>query len=199
MYANIEAVRNGADAISRVELTLSGILYNLSFSAEYGHGSVNAAIDSIHASRRHADRAVVAAAAGNPLMAAKHEAQAAEAHADAVHMLQRAHDHAEDLLGGLETATENAAGALGHAQSLVKLDDSSPAAEIHAKVAGQPEEMRAMKERLQEIRRRIPGSRDPAELRVAAEHFMALRQELEEGSGRAQEIAADALGYGQAV
>lgn len=199
MYANIEAIRNGADAINRVELELSGTLYNLSFAAEYGHGSTSEAIDALRASRRHADLAVVAAATGNALMAAKHEVQAAAADADAVHMLRRAGGYVEDLLDGLETAAENATDALGLARSLVKLDDSSPAAGIHAKVAGQPEEIEAMQERVQEIRRYVPGSRDLTDLRVAAEHFVALRRELEEGSGRAQEIAADALGYGHGI
>jgi hypothetical protein len=36
-------------------------------------------------------------------------------------------------------------------------------------------------------------------LEVAADHFLALRHELEEASGRAQEIASDSLAYGNAV
>jgi hypothetical protein len=199
MCANIEAIRDDVDAINRDEISLGVVLYDLSFAAEYGHGSTSKAIESIHASRQHADRAVVAAAAGNALMAAKHEAQAAAAEADAVHMLERAEGYANDLRGGLDTAAEIAGSALGRARSLVKVDDSSPAAEIHTKIAAQPEALRAMAQRAEEIHLRVPGSRDPAELRVAAEHFIALRYELEEGSGRAQEIASDSLGYGNQI
>jgi hypothetical protein len=195
MHANIEAIRDGADAINRAELALSGVQYELSFAAEYGHGSTREAIRSLDAAQRHADRAVIATAAGNPLMAAKHEAQSVLAEEDAVRMLDRAKGYADDLTRGLRTATEGAESALGLVRSLVGLDDSSPAAEIHAKIAEQPVATRDMAQRAEEIHRRIAGSRDPAELRVAAEHFLVLRDELEEGSGRAQQIAADSVGY----
>ena len=199
MHANIETIRDDADAINEAETALSSSLYDLSFAAEYGHGSTSEAIDSIQASRRHADRAVVAAAAGNAIMAAKHEAQAAAAEADAVRMLHRAKGYADDLLSGLKAATDKAARAAGRAQSMGGLDDSSPAAAVHSKIAVQPEALRGMAQRAEEIREHVPGSRDPAELRLAAEHFIALRHELEESSGRAQEIASDSSGYSASI
>jgi hypothetical protein len=199
MVANIGTVRDDADAINRTETSMSGGLYDLSFAAEYGHGSISEAVDSLQSSRRHADRAVIAAAAGNAIMAAKQEVQAAAAEADAVRMLERAAGYADDLLRGLKVAAENADSALGRATSLVGLDDSSPAAAIHAKVAAQPEALRDMTQRVEEIRRYVPRSRDPGDLRQAGEHFLALREELEEGSGRAQEIASDSFGYGAGI
>jgi hypothetical protein len=197
--ADIRTVRQDADAIYKAETDLVGRLYDLSFTAEYGHGSAAEAIDAIRASRRHADRAVVAAAAGNALMAARHEAQAVAADADATRMLQRADSYASDLVSGLESAGSTVESALGRARSLVDLGDSSPAAQIHTKVAAQAEVLRALARRAQEIRSLIPGSRDPGELQVAADHFLALRHEFEEGSGRAQEIASDATGYSTAI
>jgi len=50
-------------------------------------------------------------------------------------------------------------------------------------------------QRVEEIRTRLRGSRDPTELQVAADHFVALRHDLDEGMGRAQEIASDSLDY----
>jgi hypothetical protein len=197
--ANIHAVLQDADAIYKAETDLAGRLYDLSFSAEYGHGSAREAIDAIRASRKHADRAVVAAAAGNALMAARHEAQAVAADADAARMLQRAEGYTSDLLSGLESAAASVEAAVSHARSLVDLDDSSPAAQIHAKIATQSEALQAYVQRAREVRSRVPGSRDPAELQVAAEHFLALRHEFEEGSGRAQEIASDATGYSTTI
>lgn len=199
MAGNIAAVRGNADAITRVETTLGGLLYELSFAAEYGHGSTGRAVESLQESHRHADRAVVAAAAGNAVMAAAHEARAAAAQSDAVRMLGRADGYADDLGDGLTAACAHADDALGHATSLVGLDDASPAAEIHARIADQPDSLRALLERVREVQARVPRSRDPDELRVAAEHFTALRHELEEASGRAQALASDALGYGNTV
>jgi hypothetical protein len=197
--ADIHAVRQDADAIYKAETDLAGRLYDLSFVAEYGHGSTSEAIDAIRASRTHADRAVVAAAAGNALMAARHEAQAVAADADAARMLQRAEGYTSDLLSGLESAAASVESAVSRARSLVDLNDSSPAAQIHTKIATQPEALRAYAQRAQEVRSRIPGSRDPVQLQVAVEHFLALRHEFEEGSGRAQEIASDATGYSTTI
>jgi hypothetical protein len=199
MPADIQAVRNGADAIGADERAVGATLYDLSFVAEYGHGSTREAIDAIRSSRRHADRAVLAAAVGNAVVAAKHEAQAAAADADADHMLDRAKGHLDDLTAGLRAATDSADSAMGHARSLVGLDDSSPAAGLHARVAALPTELEECTRRAMEIDARVPRSRDPVELEVAADHFLALRHELEEASGRAQEIASDSLAYGNAV
>jgi hypothetical protein len=199
MHAGIGAIRDGAEGISKDETAVGRTLYDLSYAAEYGHGSTREAIDAIRASRRHADRAVVAAAAGNALIAAKLEAQAAAAEADAVSMLERAKGYADDLLRGLETATERTDSAMSRARSMVKLDDSSRAAEIHVRIAAQSEALKAHAERAREIRARIPGSRDPAELQVACDHFGALRHDCEEGSGTAQQLASDSLGYGNEI
>lgn len=199
MCANIQTVRDGADAVGHVELALSSLLNELTFAAEYGHGSTSRAIDLLQESRKHADRAVVAAAVGNAIMAAKHEVQAAVAQDEAVQTLGRAAGHADDLQKGLVTATEDVGSAMGSATSLVKLDDSSPAAEIHVKVAAQPDELDAMLQQVKEIQLHVPSSRDPAELRTAAEHFGALQDELEEASGRAQAIAADSREYSSSI
>ena len=45
----------------------------------------------------------------------------------------------------------------------------------------------------------MPASRDPGELETAAYYFLALRHELEDASGRAQELASDAQAYGNAA
>ena len=199
MPANIEAVRTNADAVTSAELSLSSLLYELSFAAEYGYGSLTKAAEAVEDSRRHADRAVLAAAVGNAVMAAKHEVQAESADADADRMLHRAKGHVGDLEEGLREAAGRADDALGQAASLVAADDSSPAAAIHTKAAAQPDAVRAMAQRAAEAGRQVSGSRDPAGLRAAAEHLVALQHELEEASGRAREIASDAQGYGDAV
>ena len=199
MPANIDAVRADADAIASAETELSGILYDLSFAADYGHGSTSEAIESVRSARRHADRAMVSAAAGNAAMAAKHEAQAAAAEDDASRMLKRADGYTDDLLRGLEVAAAKAGTAIDRAESMVELDDSSPAADVHAQIAAQQDAIRAYVERTKEVQGHLPGSRDPAELQVVAEHFVALRHELEEGSGRARAIASDASAYGSAI
>ena len=199
MPANIQAVRDGADAIGADETAVAKTLYELSFAAEYGHGATREAIDAIRSSRRHTDRAVLAAAVGNAVVAAKHEAQAAAADADAGRMLVRAKGHLDDLLDGLRAATDGAESALGHARALVGLDDSSPAAGLHAGVAAQSDALAACTRQATEITARVPASRDPGELETAADHFLALRHELEDASGRAQELASDAGAYGNAV
>lgn len=199
MPADIRAVRDGAAAIGADERAVAKTLYELSFAAEYGHGATREAIDAIRSSRRHADRAVLATAVGNAVMAAKHEVQAAAADADAGRMLGRAKGHLEDLLDGLRAATDGADSALGHARALVGLDDSSPAAGLHAGVAAQSDTLTACTRRATEITAPVPASRDPGELETAADHFVALRHELEDASGVAQQIASDSLAYGDAV
>ena len=195
MAASIGDVRGDVDAIHDAETAVGGILDQLSYSAEYGYGSTAEAINDIRTSRRHADLAVVAAAVGNVIMVAKHEAQAVDAEADAVRMLKRAEGHGDDLLEGLRAAEALVDGALGNAKSLVALDDSSPAAAIHGKIAAQSQALQEYAQLVEEIRTRLSGSRDPTELQAAADHFVALRHELDEGMGRAQEIASDSLEY----
>ena len=199
MPADIQAVRDGADAIGADETAVAKTLNELSFAAEYGHGATREAIDAIRPSRRHADRAVLAAAVGNTVMAAKHEVQATAADTDACRMLDRAKGHVDDLIAGLRTATDGADSALAHAQALVGLDDSSPAAGLHAGVAAQSDALGAYARRAAGIAARVPRSRDQDELEIAAEHFLALRHELEEESGRAQQLASDSSAYGNAV
>ena len=108
MPPKLATIRDNADAIHSAEAAMSAALQELSLTAEYGHGAVSEAIRLIEESRRHADWAVVAAAVGNALMAAKHEAQAALAASDAARALDRAETHADDVAGGLEAATAGA-------------------------------------------------------------------------------------------
>ena len=114
-------------------------------------------------------------------------------------MLDRAKGYLDDLLDGLRAAIDTVGGAMGHARALVGLEDSSPAAGLHAGVAAQSDELEAYARRATEITERVPRSRDPAELEIAADHFLALRHELEEASGRAQQLASDALAYSDVV
>jgi hypothetical protein len=195
MAASIGDIRGDVDAIHNAETAVGGVLDRLSYSAEYGYGSTAEAINDIRTSRRHADLALAAAAIGNAIMAAKHEAQAIDADSDAARMLKRAEGHGDDLLDGLQAAAALVDGALGNAKSVVALDDSSPAAAIHGKIAAQSEALQGYAQRVEEIRTRLRGSRDPTELQVAADHFVALRHDLDEGMGRAQEIASDSLDY----
>jgi hypothetical protein len=197
--ATIGDVHDNATAIYEAETALAAVLYELSFAAEYGHGSTVEAIESFRSSHRHANLALVAAAIGNLLVAAKHEVQAAAADDDAATMRRRAEGYSDDLLAGLQSAKGTADSALGHARSLVERDDSSPAAAVHAKISAQSEALESWVARVEEIRTHLTGSRDPGELQGAADHFLALRHELEEGSGRAQEIASESLGYGNRI
>jgi hypothetical protein len=199
MTANIGDVHDDATAIYQAETALAGILYNLSFAAEYGYGSTAEAISSFQSARRHADRAVLAAALANVIMVAKHELQAAAADSEGVRMRNQAEAYGEELIDGLRSAKEAAESAIGRARSLVELDGASPAAAVHAKIAVQVETLEAHAQRAEEIRKHLAGSRDPAELQVAADHFVALRHELEDGSGRAQEIASESLGYSHTI
>jgi hypothetical protein len=196
MSATIGDVRDDTTAIYEAETALVALLYELSFAAEYGYGSTTEAIESFRSARRHAELAVLAAAIANVLVAAKHEVQSVAADDEAVRMRKRAEGYTDDLIKGLQSAKGLVDRALGHARSLVGLDDSSPAAAIHAKISAQSAEMETCAARVEEIRTQLTGSRDPGELQGAADQFVALRHELEEGSGRAQEIASDSLDYG---
>ena len=196
MSATIGDVRNDTTAIYEAETAVVARLYELSFAAEYGYGSTAEAIESARSARRHADRAVLATAVANPVLAAKHEAQSVAADEDAARMCRRAQGYSDDLTSGLQSAKELVDRALGHARSLVGLDDSSPAAAIHAKIAAQADELESWAARVEDIRTHLTDSRDPGELQQAADQFVALRHELEEGSGRAQEIASESLDYG---
>src|SRR3954454_13608651 len=101
MAASIGDVRDDVDAIHNAESAVGGVLDKLSYSAEYGYGSTAEAISDIRTSRRHADLALAAAAIGNAIMAAKHEAQAIDADSDAARMVKRAEGHGAERSGGL--------------------------------------------------------------------------------------------------
>jgi hypothetical protein len=194
--ATIGDVHDDTTAIYEAETALVALLYELSFAAEYGYGSTAEAIESARSARSHAERAVLATAVGNVVLAAKHEVQSAAADEDAARMRSRAKGYSDDLTSGLQRAKGLVDDALGRARSLVGLDDSSPAAAIHAEIAAQADEVESWAARVEDIRTHLNDARDPGELQQAADQFVALRHELEEGSGGAQEIASESLDYG---
>src|SRR5690242_109072 len=117
MSATIGDVHDDTIAIYEAETALVALLYELSFAAEYGYGSTAEAIESVRSASRHAERAAVAAAVGNVVIAAKHEVQSVAADEDAARMRVRAQGYCDDLTSGQHRAKGLVDDALGRARS----------------------------------------------------------------------------------
>jgi hypothetical protein len=209
MAADIDTIRGQLQAIDSAETTVAGAMRFIVDPALAGAGAVRNAIEQFvraeaaHARQIEAEAAAAAAtAAGNIAMASSQRRIAAsaarerdEAEVAAERAKIGARSNIAEIIGHIGVAATESDNAVRQAEDLVDADDVSPAADIRAMVANQPESINALGATANEADEIVSGSRDAERLNVAEQHLTVIADGAEKESGKAGSIAGMAQAH----